>query len=576
MSNHATSNIDETVDCRVVQDVTTLIRSFQSPGERDSALADVEAIVTQLVDDVTQNSSVRAAATLNALLPELVRNAKTWPYVAGREALMKKIEWSVAKCREHGVAMEVPTDPGVSYLIPGAEIVPITTDDDEVREEFEEAFASDGRISNMTRVMAFHPEFLKSFREFHNALVGTVGPLTEDVRHFFAMMAASRYNCDYLVNVHLLHFRECDGDEDVWLNRAVDVSNSDSVCLPSSLAAVTEHPMFPPLCPFTLQWLVSSETIPEHFHPWLVINSLLAYAPWQLNKGHFKALEKHRWSKPDIVHGVLILAHFHALSSFVFAVGLHPELDLQADATSPLFDGHVSPHDSEPSQQQQWLADTIQRLKRGEEDSEPGLATSGESLEDDDATTTYEYDAANRWRQLFTAAHLSSWDPVWEERHRDFNPHEYKLFKTTDAIWTDHLYNEVSKHCSELAHKLDAEFSAIRNLTYAFIGQRTLEKVDTRRVRWAIWNYCLRVKGIEVDGFDYGNINSMIHQELKAYCKAVACYPEAMVPSIYHDFKVMQDSEKVHVALLTMDARKHSSLLFAFGALGFPSFINQP
>jgi hypothetical protein len=31
----------------------------------------------------------------------------------------------------------------------------------QVASEFEQAFASDGRISNMTRIMAFHPEFLK-------------------------------------------------------------------------------------------------------------------------------------------------------------------------------------------------------------------------------------------------------------------------------------------------------------------------------------------------------------------------------------------------------------------------------
>ena len=35
------------------------------------------------------------------------------------------------------------------------------------------------------------------------------------------------------------------------------------------------------------------------------------------------------------------------------------------------------------------------------------------------------------------------------------------------------------------------------------------------QVRWAIWNYCLRVRGIEVEGFDYKNINSMVPVALK-------------------------------------------------------------
>ena len=55
-------------------------------------------------------------------------------------------------------------------------------------------------------------------------------------------------------------------------------------------------------------------------------------------------------------------------------------------------------------------------------------------------------DEGNRWRQLFNASALPSWDPVWEETHQDFNTHEYKLFRTTvggvlgdgRVFWTDH------------------------------------------------------------------------------------------------------------------------------------------
>jgi len=85
------------VDLELIQDVAALIRAFTDPAERDQALADLEATITQLVDDITQTSSEGARATLTALLPELLRNATTWPYAAGRERLKEKIKWAVAK-----------------------------------------------------------------------------------------------------------------------------------------------------------------------------------------------------------------------------------------------------------------------------------------------------------------------------------------------------------------------------------------------------------------------------------------------------------------------------------------------
>ena len=70
-----------------------------------------------------------------------------------------------------------------------------------------------------------------------------------------------------------------------------------------------------------------------------------------------------RWSPPEIVHGVLILAHLHALASFVFGVGLHPELDLQTDApTSERREGRpLDPAGEMDARQRQWLESTIQR-----------------------------------------------------------------------------------------------------------------------------------------------------------------------------------------------------------------------
>lgn len=37
---------------------------------------------------------------------------------------------------------------------------------------------------------------------------------------------------------------------------------------------------------------------------------------------------ENNWSLPELVHAVVLLAHYHALASFVFGSGINPERDL--------------------------------------------------------------------------------------------------------------------------------------------------------------------------------------------------------------------------------------------------------
>ena len=64
------------------------------------------------------------------------------------------------------------------------------------------------------------------------------------------------------------------------------------------------------------------------------INKLLAHQPWKMNAGHIEKLSRSRfgtdnWSISEVVHAIIILTHFHALSSFVFSSGINNCLDGQ-------------------------------------------------------------------------------------------------------------------------------------------------------------------------------------------------------------------------------------------------------
>jgi alkylhydroperoxidase/carboxymuconolactone decarboxylase family protein YurZ len=164
---------------------------------------------------------------------------------------------------------------------------------DDAWREFELAFASDGRVSNMTRVMAFHPAYLTSFRETHNTLMLDGGALPLQARHLIAVMAATRHRCEYLIELHTAHFLDLGGDA---------------------------------------AYLTDRDALPPKFRKLLVLNSLMAYQPWLITPQHLGDLlqgDDDRWSKQELVQAIVLMAHFHALCGFIFGLGIVEELDLQ-------------------------------------------------------------------------------------------------------------------------------------------------------------------------------------------------------------------------------------------------------
>lgn len=82
------------------------------------------------------------------------------------------------------------------------------------------------------------------------------------------------------------------------------------------------------------KWLLGLEYIPPKLRAIYDINKILAHKPWLLNKEHIERLTS--WSLGEIVHAIVILTHFHSLSSFVFSCGLTQELDKTSSHKSSL------------------------------------------------------------------------------------------------------------------------------------------------------------------------------------------------------------------------------------------------
>eukprot|EP00941_MAST-03F_sp_MAST-3F-sp1_P003218 g3218.t1 len=168
--------------------------------------------------------------------------------------------------------------------------------DCDIAELLQEEFLWTGRVSNLSKILAYHPTYLTSFMETSKRLMSSEGPLSVPWRHYIAIMAASRHQCRYLVATHIALYLRHGGD-------------------PS--------------------WLQGTEYIPLKLRGLLDLNALLAHQPWMISAQTIATLAAGNpsspgtgWNIAEIVHATVLMAHFHALASVIFSNGVLPEVDI--------------------------------------------------------------------------------------------------------------------------------------------------------------------------------------------------------------------------------------------------------
>jgi PA26 p53-induced protein (sestrin) len=133
------------------------------------------------------------------------------------------------------------------------------------------------------QVMGQHRAYLSTFLRTHSMLLRGDGPLAAPVRHYLALMAASRHACAHLVDSHRLDFLAYGGDP-TWLRDGL-------AAVPPKIRALSE------------------------------LNKLLAHRPWAIGPAHIEALTHSpspaNWSLSELVYAIVLMAHFHAFSSFI-------------------------------------------------------------------------------------------------------------------------------------------------------------------------------------------------------------------------------------------------------------------
>ncbi|XP_068019701.1 sestrin-3-like isoform X1 [Melanerpes formicivorus] len=432
--------------------------------------------------------------------------------------------------------------------------------------------ANRGRLEAVTQQMGYHPQYLDSFLKTQHYLMHMDGPLPFDCRHYIAIMAAARHHCRYLVNLHVLQFLQAGGDP---------------------------------------QWLRGLDYIPPKLRNLNEINKILAHRPWLITKEHIEKLLKiseWSWSLAELVHAVVLLAHCHALASFVFGCGCEQDeglggrgslkalspgtqciceasngcgqellrvsrkrgerrrLGLQGDGAvagaAALTPDPVSVQSLDSCMELDSLRERMQRIHvetEGREemrllqhDREEGLSP----LADPDGEVT---GATN------LACYMQDPDFGYQDfARRDEN--QTQVFRVQDYSWEDHGFSLVNRLYSDIGHLLDEKFRMVDGLQSTAMAKR--QGCEPSVFKRGIWNYIHCMFGIRYDDYDYAEVNQLLERVLKVYIKTVTCYPEKTNAEMFDRFwKQFKHSEKVHVNLLILEARMQAELLYALQAI---------
>lgn len=350
------------------------------------------------------------------------------------------------------------------------------------------------------------------------------------------LQAAARHRCRYLVNLHVLQFLRVGGDP---------------------------------------QWLRGLDYIPLKLRNLSEINKILAHRPWLVGKEHIEKLLKiseQSWSLAELVHAVVLLAHYHALASFVFGCGCEqdacPEgwglMKLALPGSFCFCEAgnggsqellHLNRKRSLDScVELDSLRERIHRLQVESEAREEMRPPDRDEGFDGEISGTVDLSCYVR-------------DPNFG--YQDFAQHDEdqpQVFRVQDYSWEDHGFSLVNRLYSDIGHLLDEKFRKVDGLQSCAMAKR--QGCEHAAFKRGIWNYVHCTFGIRYDDYDYAEVNHLLERILKLYIKTVTCSPEKMNSEMFERFwKQFKHSEKVHVNLLILEARLQAELLYALRAI---------
>jgi sestrin len=548
----------------VLQQVTNLalFRALQHADDstRDAELANLMTTITPLAQTVLSQHSTSASASASPQCVTIIaRLADECPFPKIRAAFGELLETLISansppKSSLNGYsftdippvsrffhANEIPSVPSLQEMYP------------ELQPWLEDVFLITGRVSHLERILCMLPQFYPTFATTLNQIMRADGHLPVHYRNYLAILASSRYKCQYLISLYRVEFLQSGGD---------------------------------------LTWLNGLEFAPKKIQSLLHFNACLAHQPWRINSEMIQELVEgsDSWSIAELMHATIILSTFHMLSALVIGLGITAEMDLR-DSFENEAESYVDCDLLTQKTNDEATQNMIQVLSSNVESLHPdGSPATSKILEEElagAASGLVENESDNNLNSSSTslssiskgispkrANRLSiSWSLLkvppemdYDDFFRKKDKKEFKVFRIQDYNWKNHGMSLLTRYYPDAARVLDDEFDFIYEMTDNYMNRE--RGVDTGPFRRAIWNYAMFVYGVVSDSYNYQKVNVLLNQQIKSFIKKLACHPASVNLKDFQNMGYnLQPEEKVHVSLLALEGRRRACMLYALHAI---------
>eukprot|EP00474_Spongospora_subterranea_P008186 CRZ08644.1 hypothetical protein [Spongospora subterranea] len=408
-------------------------------------------------------------------------------------------------CEDIGV---VPRKSPISYFLPSESILNIADiPDGPLLHYFQDSFLLLGRLRHVDRVISMLPGFAVSYFNSYVALMHEEGPLPIHFRNYLAIMAAARHGCSYLVQCQESEFLINGGP---------------------------------------IEWLTDPNAVPEKIHKLRLLNAYMSHQPWRIHPDMLPS----DISIPELVHAIVVMSTFQALSGLCFGFGICLEnSDVPTPSNSIVED---TPTGADSPSLATILQTSLEDLLIQQQFSPPP---------DSDVDTVPE---------AATNADFSHYvgDVALHLQYEDYNVKTDKPFYICDFDFKGQAYSLLARYWHENgAQLLEQEFDLIYQITdRSVLG--SVGEVDTGPIRRAIWHYIFRLFGAENDAYNYQEVNIYLSRAIKLYIKKMSCHGHTVTSQNFQGIRnKLRPNEIAHVALLTMEARRQATILFSLRAL---------
>ena len=393
-------------------------------------------------------------------------------------------------------------------------------------------------MGNLEWLLCQQPQLAKNVLSTLDVLMDSEGPLPTPWRHYIAILASSRFSCEYLVFRHIEKFLLSGGDPR-WLDGAA----------PAKLRALSS------------------------------LNVRLAHSPWTVEASHLEqTIRDGRWSTAELCHALSILTTFHCLPAVVFALGT------DSDAAIPLVESEPGwdPQEVLPSCYSDPVKNSVlARIREGGlTESIGGSADTAfegfGALREERSTQSAKMLSATEKRDLQAAMTLSpilitplsdSFRGGDHTAYEDIKVKQDRLLHTVSFSWDDHALVVLSQGYEAGAEAIGSEHALVREFTNGKIGDI---QAETKPIREALAKYVQRMFGVCHDDYPYEQLNKVLPLMHKVVLKKMACFPERLNKA---DFMRMLYCEQfshedlTHYAIIVFETRRVIELTFAMQAL---------